>query len=119
MTTTDELCRSLDERGVEYERIILSGWSVVWWKDANGVTWRAHNNEGDGLLTLYAYSSVTPEQAITATLGAGTCKRVKRDGDTVFEYCSECGGMLPRWLDYDDENAHFFCPNCRRQVVNE
>lgn len=59
------------------------------------------------------------QKRIDTILEARTCRRVRHDGDAVFWYCSECGGMLARWLDYDDENVHFFCPSCGRKVMNE
>lgn len=85
MTPTERLRELLDERGEEYE---LTGWSngaAVWWKDCGGVTWRAHDNDEDGLLSLYAYSSVTPEQAIAATLGRGECDRLRAENDKLRE----------------------------------
>lgn len=121
MASTDELCRLLDEHGVKYERIILSGWSVVWWKDANGITWRAHDNENDGLLSLYAYGSITPEQTIAATLGAGTCHDKNGfDPETGFE-CTVCGTMVDRYMVTPADTGHEVqfnsCPNCGRKVM--
>ena len=52
--------------------------------------------------------SITPEQAVDATLGRGTCHRNwRKDG---YAFCSECGyNITGPW-------AHW-CPNCGRKVV--
>lgn len=114
MSGTEELRRLLNERGVEYtQAMAVKGtlFIVVTSKKYYFILVR----DNDAGIEMWS-RDLTPEQAISATLGAGTCKRVKHDGDSVFEYCSECGGMLARWLEYDDGNAHF-CPSCGRKVV--
>lgn len=128
MTETDELCRLLDERGVEYERTAWSCGSAVWWEDASGVTWRAHDNEEDELLSLYAYSSVTPEQAIAATLGSSNCTNSERTGTCHVETtenwlpaeryhrCKHCGAFFAV-LDASGDIPPKVCPNCGRRIV--
>lgn len=71
MTATDELRRLLDERGVEHEddedvtRFFgPDGFEVVMQEDIDGKL--------DCLTPIY----LTPEQAVAATLGAGTCRKV-------------------------------------------
>lgn len=63
MTAIEELCRMLDERGVEYEGSERS----VRWRDRNGVMMQAFPL-ADGELGMDIWSC-TPEQAIDATLG--------------------------------------------------
>lgn len=71
-SVTEELRAMLDERGVE--------WWEGWDKDqtlfdgANGVRWTADYTLGE--LFLRSVLPITPEQAIEATLGAGTCREV-------------------------------------------
>lgn len=76
----------------------------------------------DMLLVKHAY--LTPEQAIAATLGSGTCKLVETEheqeiadefGKGTFSYwaydCSECG--------YENAQYGRFCAGCGRKVVDE
>lgn len=112
MSGTDELRRLLDKLGVEWRGGLPTETIVSEPIDALYV------ERSDGMMRVYFRSYLTPEQAVAATLGAGPCRRVRHDGDAVFQYCSKCGGMLARWLEYDDGNAHF-CPSCGRRVVDE
>ena len=116
-SATEILRRLLDERGVEYEvqREGKLSESVVW----DGPIGTKHSafvsNENPDRRVgeiLYATLFVTPEQAIDATLGRGTCRDV---GRYAF-VCSECG-----WA--SDEPHHVlggfwpsYCPNCGREV---
>ena len=119
MTATDELRRLLDERGVEYEVTAWSCGAAVWWRDSSGAMWRAHDNEIDELLSLYVLNSLTPEQAIDATLGRGTCHAVfevdaMSEDDRIGEFvCSECGETFG---DVRDQRPNY-CPACGRKVV--
>lgn len=73
--------------------------------------------------------SMTPEQAVAATLGAGTCQDLGGTGandEQVFN-CSECGCVLSLY-DRDGANTlctHFiydyprYCPCCGREVMDE
>ena len=111
MSATDELRRMLDERGVEYDTSASQGF----WTDSNG---HAVDSVfvGD---TLFISHIVTPEQAIAATLGSGTCELIcERIGipnveDAFIEIytCSECGELM-----FSDYN---YCPNCGRKVMDE
>ena len=75
MTSTDELRKLLDERGVKWregEDERKTHWV------ANGLTWEYFNNEnGDSWLGFLGVceSDVTPEQAIVATLGRKELER--------------------------------------------
>lgn len=107
MTATDELRRLLDERGVEYDGKTYEG--ATFWNDDTNI---AVASEGYGG-KLWVSQSLTPAQAVEATLGRGTCHECAGMED-VFE-CSECGmryegWALKRWARY--------CPNCGRKVVD-
>ena len=64
MTATDELCKLLDERGVEWSSI---GGDTAW-EDSRGWTATAEADSVDGSM-VYVTALMTPEQAIEATLG--------------------------------------------------
>lgn len=115
MTATDELRRMLDERGVEWSapNSIMAELNrdlalrMTYWGDT--FQFCAIENYGGGL----SLSDLTPQQAIEATLGRGTCKDV---GRYCFS-CSECGWVA-------NEPHHVlggfwpnYCPNCGRKVV--
>ena len=114
MTATDELRRMLDERGVEWHGDI-----ATYWRDADAVESLFADNALD--VSLYA---VSPEQAIEATLGRGTCHDEGDPGDFL---CSECGvRMFTETNDTytmiaSDERTIIkhpnFCPNCGRRCV--
>ena len=110
-SATDELRRLLDERGVEWTFDI----GEVHWR-SDGHWFRAWQGLNNGSMVVSS-GYYTPEQAVEATLGRGTCRIVPKlreyvlgDGTKLYEDgCSECGGYLG-----DDDN---YCPNCGREVV--
>ena len=122
MTANDELRRLLDELGVEHKDFF----DQTWWEDSDGAAYIAvetrplDNNNPSTKLMLKR--TATPEQAIAATLGAGTCVPVldsERDNQPYLKprfVCSECGCQLTEsqlgkvWQNY--------CPNCGRKVVD-
>ena len=117
-SATDELRRLLDERGVEYETGLPTETIVREPVDALYV------ERPDGRMHVYLRSYLTPEQAIDATLGRGTCHD---DGDPSDFCCSECGvRMFTNTSDTytmiaSDERTIImhpnYCPNCGRAVV--
>ena len=88
MTATDELRRMLDERGVEwcktphYSSESLDNETIF---EGNGIEWYANDHLNGRLGLRTARYEVTPEQAIDATLGRGTC-----------EYCKWYLSLIPR-----------------------
>ena len=114
-SSTKILRRMLDERGVEWWQKkrhtcwkVGKGQEVEMWR-----AWEAH----DGSLTLkvdYIYD-LTPEQAIAATLGAGTCKVEWRENGwgTRTRHCGKCGADL----DCDTRNRQNYCPSCGAKIV--
>lgn len=132
MTATDELRRMLDERGVEHTDAEDGHTQHTWWSDGDHEI--GASNSGKRL----AVYNLTPEQAIAATLGRGTCRNVAESdeySDRPFT-CSECGARGPMgngtyhiassWA--MEDGTHVFadswpvwkyCPNCGRKVVGE
>ena len=113
MSATDELRRLLDERGVEYTVVPEDAYSREYIKIGNI---EILTNDRDEV----AVYNITPEQAVDATLGRGTCsmgiertfERIDGDEEHLLE-CSECGSRR-WWL------AHMmpsYCPNCGRKVI--
>ena len=124
MTATDELRRLLDERGVEWRKAPhYSGESqdneTIF--EGNGIEWYT-NDHMNGRLGLRALRyEVTPEQAVEATLGRGTCTVVSKlliEGEYVpssyYEFEMECGEGF-KW---DESIPPRCCPSCGRKVVD-
>lgn len=105
MTATEELRRLLSERGADY-RVSATGYSIEICPYTT-----AYANRSDTTLDV-SLRQVTPEQAIKAALGRGTCKPVDGyddDGEEIGEVCSECGEPWPYF-------TARYCPNCGRRV---
>ena len=121
MTATDELRRLLDERGVEWwaedgdeEPPYYPPYYFVTKWFANGCEQTYEEIPAIRSRQLTAFC-VSPEQAVEATLGRGTCRDMGRYCFT----CSECG-----WI--ANEPHHMlggfhpsYCPNCGAKVVDE
>ena len=114
MTATDEMRRLLNERGVEYE----GGERSLRWRDRYGIMMQAFPL-ANGELGMEVWSC-TPEQAIAATLGPGTC----RDTHEARGFrCSACGfGIEDMYVNDEDEyppaDQPRYCPNCGRKRVD-
>ena len=109
MTATDELRRLLDEEGVEWDYGITGAASTMF--NANGVE-LTFIDMRDGVTCS---TILTPEEAIAATVGRGTCKRVFYEPTGVY-VCSKCGLGLSKKL--DKYCFLRYCPNCGRKVVD-
>jgi len=107
MTATDELRRLLDERGVEWDYGITGSTTTRFSVNGTDLTFTPMR---DGLVCS---TILTPEQAIAATLGRGTCQMETDDSCQNWNSCSECGA------DYYTNQPINFCPNCGRKVVDE
>ena len=94
-TTTELLCKLLDERGVSCQTDYLhASWRV-------GPKLYDAVDNFDGTLTV---DNLTPEQVIAVTLGNGECEmlpptiwRCSNCGGNSFEgvkYCMECGAKV-------------------------
>ena len=110
MTATDDLRRLLDERGVEWCDDGYPTTCTVW--VSNGIVW--HGLWRDDCIELIAH--LTPEQAIDATLGRGTCQMQRvESGTNMTRYgwrCTECGMLA---IGYGTPT---YCPNCGRRLVD-
>ena len=112
-SATDELRRLLDERGVEHESTEWIDGVTVSWQDGDGTAYCARDSLSIGgpTGTLDVYR-LTPEQAIDATLGRGTCENTEQLPLAWSFTCSECG------VHSITEGERFnYCPNCGRKVV--
>lgn len=105
---TELLREGLTERGIEWKSgldgvTIVGDWCFV--------------EYDNGKLAATCEPVLTPEQAVAATLGSGTCECVAEyakspfDGKTiVLHRCSECHELMrPHML---------YCPNCGAKVVD-
>lgn len=118
MTATETFRAMLDERGVEWwpMRDVENGYHQD--RDTefviDGKKYTAH--EWGGTLNVYG---LTPEQAIAATLGLGTCHAIDTGYATAF--CSVCGAefmgsiMTNEPPDYVKPLTR--CPECGRKIV--
>jgi rubrerythrin len=99
----------LDERGVKWIPVAWNPKRETFYHAANGVGFCA-DEYTDGV-KIYTDATITPEQAIAATLGAGTCHNVwdvELTGRLRFQ-CSECGAVSL-------EITPNYCPVCGRRV---
>lgn len=108
MTSTDEVRRGLRELGVQYQ---ACGDSFTTWKHDGKTATYAEYPEGGKLKAF-----VTPEQAIAATVGRGTC-HIKEVASYGYPFeCSVCKA----WYGADFLRGELrFCPNCGAEVVDE
>ena len=122
MTATERLRQLLDERGVEWGGALTDlSRQTHWSTERNWCAFTEWNDAVDIADTLTVYH-VTPEQAVEATLGRGTCRKVRaweddpRGGGGWVLVCSECDELLAN----DGEDGEFdgpnYCPNCGRRV---
>lgn len=119
-SATDELRRLLDERGVE------------WWPMHD--VENGYREDRDTEFLVYGCKHVahewgcrlqvdmlTPEQAIDATLGRGTCKVEESwhgESEMVEYRCTACDEyMVVEVVKPDGAQRPNYCPNCGRKVV--
>ena len=112
MTSATERLRALlDERGVEWEDC-GNGATYV---EHNGEAWRFDYDEPFDQLGIVCLSGYTPEQAVAATLGPGTCREVKID--RYWRGCGECGYVWEFMYSIGKCERPRYCQNCGRNVV--
>ena len=119
MSATDELCRLLDERGVEWWREIFrpndisreTSDSLVW--ENGDALYIAQDSEDERLrLAIQILGDMTPERAIEMTVG----KTTTRNGKTRKRYgrdvplCECCGYAI-------GDVRYKWCPNCGARIV--
>jgi len=109
-SATEILRRLLDERGVKWMPVAWNPKRETFYHAANGVGFCA-DEYTDGV-RIYTDATITPEQAIAATLGRGECRN-KSKWTNVFN-CSACG------FEYDFVTDPYqgprYCPNCGRRI---
>ena len=98
---TAELREKLTERGVEYTTNDHLGVCETSW---DGFTAMQLTPSAKLIMT------VTPEQAVAATVGNGTCENANKNGYGFRFDCTECGYSTRL-----DELPNF-CPKCGRWV---
>lgn len=124
MTATDELRAQLDKRGVEWDaddEIMDDGSisQVTYWY-SNDIEWSADGR--DEYLAFDAVQLITPEQAIAATLGAGTCQmepvmnyHVSKSVTAWGCVCSNCGSFH----EFTHGDRWSYCPRCGAKKVDD
>lgn len=116
MTATDRLRALLDERGVEWWNETDPDPQTITMARTDGQLIEYHENaNGSTGYHIFNMRDLTPEQAVEATLGRGTCRvvsaRIIDHGEDRYETELSCGHVvhLPP-EDFD------WCPNCGRRV---
>jgi len=107
MSVTKVLMDLLDKNGIEYWADSEDSPSrVEWMTDADVFT--ARNADGSKM-EVQITRDMTPEQALSLTIGRGYCRKVT-DFDGTRYVCSGCGSPIgpQRWN---------FCPECGRMLL--
>ena len=119
MTSATERLRALlDERGVEWWAGDGECDRKTHW-ESNGLTWEYFNDDnGDAWLGFLGAceQDVSPEQAIYATLGPGTCHMEHLWSDDIDGVCWWCKARDKPAFTHGDFPPNY-CPNCGRKVV--
>ena len=119
MSATDELRRLLDERGVKWGDFSDEKCKHTDWNNLS--CW--FTEYPDGWTSWGMTKRGTPEQAIAATLGRGTCHIEERNGDLYCDVCgNEVGSFDPTSELFISGNAielWEFCPRCGAKVVDK
>lgn len=120
MTSATERLRALlTERGVEWMPIAWNPKRETFYHTPDGVGFCA-DEYTDGV-RIYTDATITPEQAVAATLGPGTCEV---EGSTLHEY--EGGYAGSEWehelscghtVWWGSGDAPEWCPWCGKRVV--
>ena len=114
-TATERLRALLTERGVEWR----GGLPTETMVEADGLD-LLYVALPDGRVRAFIRNYLTPEQAVEATLGRGTCRMCKRKGydrEYLHHYeCSECGEEVLRSSVMGESEPPRFCPECGRRV---
>lgn len=114
LTATERLRALLDERGVRWSA--RTSCKTSWYSPViNGPV--AVGEWNDKLVLDTGYVDVTPEQAVAATLGPGTC-HIDLVGYNQREdkfQCRSCDWSI--WLKHGTWPRFNYCPNCGKKVV--
>jgi len=119
VTATDELRRLLDERGVEhFDGCESTLWGYEQTSESTGAYRYSADEISGGFVNVWLYR-LTPEQAVEATLGRGTCRNASDAADEGYFECSACGASCSVEWESGGWDAPRFCPNCGRRVVTQ
>ena len=100
----------LNERGVKH----VGKGGMTKWTNEHGCVCRAYSRPGHLTIDV-AIMDASPEQAIAATLGTGTCHITREPGSDRLWYCDRCKSYHEHPSDY----AWEFCPRCGAKAVKE
>ena len=130
-SATERLRELLDERGVERKAGESEIDHVTMWKANGGHAEFYESKTTNPDLLQVNYYNLTPEQAIAATLGRGTC-HMKHSQDECYDEhtgeewsthcwkCTACGEKVAGGATSNGVTAGpRFCPYCGREVVDE
>lgn len=120
MSATDTIRAMLDERGVEWTEPNNKARSHTTYWTAGFLRCIAVEFN-DGMVSIASSSGdITPEQAVEATLGRGTCRMEKRHMDWRCTGCGEIVGTddptSELFIDGNAVELWRYCPNCGRKV---
>lgn len=121
MSATERLRALLDERGVEWMPSVFDPQHETFYSVENGVGFIVTEFPEIQRMSLACDMRITPEQAIDATLGPGTCMAVsmrERDKRPYLHdelVCSKCGCQLAHEFGHVWQH---YCPNCGREVTD-
>ena len=107
MSATNELRELLDQRGVSWMPSAWSSRYETYYQTDNGVGVVA--SEINGKIAVRLEGSITPEQAVEATIGHGP------EGE--MHICTNCGCAYELNIIDKGYGRPRFCPNCGRRVV--
>lgn len=118
-TATECLRELLDERGVKWCPSAWDRSTETYWKTADGNGCLA--TQGETKLRLSFADYLTPEQAIEATLGRGTCRLESMHGYTdpyvTTRYVVELS--CHTLDDWPESEPPAYCPWCGAKVVDD
>lgn len=110
---TVKLRKLLDERDIEHEDdLITTRWGEELFSAGGLRLTRYAAQEASGKVNLTMYA-ISPEQAIAATLGSGTCHN-QWQWNSGF-CCPECFYTI-LFVDKLADKPFKYCPNCRKEV---
>ena len=121
-SSTTILRRLLDERSAEYTTDDGKFAKVTKWLALNGrLAVFAEYDSGELRFAMDSLS-LTPEQAIAATLDSGECELHDCEGSFSAlnrpVWRCDCGAFMTQYTDATTYHKPRFCPNCGRKAVS-
>ena len=110
---TTELREKLDELGIKHFDYDKGSRTQTMWESPEGMRHFTYETNANPAKTakLVIEWFPTPEQAIAATLGSGTCE-VEYVNDWMGWHCLKCDNIKQGLKDQKPN----YCPNCGRKV---